>query len=59
MTERPANTTGQLIRNSKGDCKISRTQGFEFISYVNRIGAARQSRWESRDNQDGNAPLPG
>ena len=22
-------------------------------------GAARQSRWESRDNQDENAPLPG
>jgi hypothetical protein len=38
MTERPANTTGQLIRNSKGDCKISRTQGFEFISYVDRVG---------------------
>jgi hypothetical protein len=24
-----------------------------------QLGAARQSRWESRDNQDENAPLPG
>ena len=24
-----------------------------------RLGPARQSRWESRDNQDENAPLPG
>jgi hypothetical protein len=23
------------------------------------LHAARQSRWESRDNQDENAPLPG
>ncbi|MCK1326571.1 hypothetical protein IVA94_38475 [Bradyrhizobium sp. 156] len=27
--------------------------------YLIGISVARQSRWESRDNQDENAPLPG
>jgi len=40
---------------------ISASQIKEHMDVIASDGqnAARQSRWESRDNQDENAPLPG
>ncbi|MGY4282777.1 hypothetical protein ACVWXO_001997 [Bradyrhizobium sp. LM2.7] len=49
--ERPA-VAGPLM-----EAVVERENLKEALARVKR--AARQSRWESRDNQDENAPLPG
>jgi hypothetical protein len=50
---------GELLKLGFEVAQYSLWTPVQFGSNASGLCAARQSRWESRDNQDENAPLPG